>query len=111
MAAALAGICALRDLVRDVGIFRHELAAAGTLAIAGVLITRSDRTLVSKQVESEARVYERAVPISVKFREAYARGVPLVHYDRFGPGAAAYRAAAEAFLAGGAGSRQRAVGG
>ena len=34
----------------------------------------------------------------MKFREAYARGVPLVHYDRFGPGAAAYRAAAEAFL-------------
>jgi chromosome partitioning protein len=56
-------------------------------------------------VEAEVRAYfgplcfERAVPTSVKFREAYARGVPLVHYDRFSPGAAAYRAAAEAFLA------------
>ena len=46
-------------------------------------------------------VYDRAVPTSVKFREAYARGIPLVHYDRFGAGAAAYREAAEAFLASG----------
>jgi chromosome partitioning protein len=44
-------------------------------------------------------VYERSVPSSVKFREAYARGVPLVVYDRFSPGASAYRAAASAFLA------------
>ena len=113
--AALAGVRALEDLVRDVGIFRRELTDAGSLAITGVLITRADRTLVSKQVESEVRayfggrVYERAVPISVKFREAYARGVPLVRYDRFGPGAAAYRAAAEAFLSGEVGE-QRAVG-
>src|SRR5262249_21557096 len=67
-------------------------------------VTRADRTLVSRQVEAEVRayfgdlVYERAVPTSVKFREAYARGVPLVHYDPACPGAAAYRAAAEAFL-------------
>jgi chromosome partitioning protein len=58
------------------------------------------------QIEAEVRsyfgalVYPRAVPISVKFREAYARGVPLVRYDRFSPGAAAYRAAAEEFLRG-----------
>jgi chromosome partitioning protein len=104
--AALAGVRALEDLVRDVGEFRQELTDAGPLAIAGVLITRADRTLVSRQVEAEARAYfgdlvfERAVPMSVKFREAYARGIPLIHYDRFGHGATAYRAAAEAFLAG-----------
>jgi chromosome partitioning protein len=40
------------------------------------------------------------VPASVKFREAYARGVPLIHYDRLSAGATAYRAAAEAYLAG-----------
>jgi chromosome partitioning protein len=102
--AALAGVRALEDLVRDVGTFRRELTDDGGLAITGALITRADRTLVSRQVEAEVRayfgglVYERAVPTSVKFREAYARGVPLVHYDRFGAGAAAYRAAAEAFL-------------
>ena len=39
-------------------------------------------------------------PSSVKFREAYARGVPLVHYEPHGPGAGAYRDAAEAFLRG-----------
>ena len=104
--AALAGVRALEDLVRDVGEFRQELTDAGPLAIAGVLITRADRTLVSRQVEAEVRdyfgelVFERAVPMSVKFREAYARGIPLIHYDRFGAGATAYRAAAEAFLAG-----------
>src|SRR4051794_37615616 len=102
--AALAGVRALEDLIGAVSGFRREFTDAGPLAIAGVLITRADRTLVSKQVEAEVRayfgplVYERAVPTSVKFREAYARGIPLVHYDRFGAGAAAYRAAAEAFL-------------
>lgn len=108
--AALAGVRALEDLVRDVGEFRQEMTDAGPLAIAGVLITRADRTLVSRQVEAEVRAYfgelvfERAVPVSVKFREAYARGMPLIHYDRFSPGALAYRAAAEAFLEGARGN-------
>ena len=94
--AALAGVRALEDLIRDVSIFRRELTDGGDLAISGVLVTRADRTLVSKQVEAEVRsyfgdlVYDRAVPTSVKFREAYARGIPLVHYDRFGAGAQAY---------------------
>jgi chromosome partitioning protein len=107
--AALAGVRALEDLVRDVATFREELADGGAPVITGVLITRTDRTLVSKQVEAEVRayfgdlVYDRAVPTSVKFREAYARGVPLIHYDRLGQGATAYRAAAEAFLARGEG--------
>jgi chromosome partitioning protein len=103
--AALAGVRALEDLIQAVSGFRQEFTDAGALVNAGVLITRADRTLVSKQVEAEVRtyfgplVYERVVPTSVKFREAYARGIPLVHYDRFGAGAVAYRAAAEAFLA------------
>lgn len=102
--AALAGVRALEELIRDVAAFRQELTDGGDLAVSGVLITRADRTLVSKQVEAEVRayfgdlVYDKAVPTSVKFREAYARGVPLVRYDRFGAGASAYRAAAEALL-------------
>jgi chromosome partitioning protein len=104
--AALAGVRALEELVQSVSEFRVEFTDAGPLTIVGVLITRADRTLVSKQIESEVRayfgslVYERVVPASVKFREAYARGVPLIHYDRFNPGAEAYRAAAQAYLAG-----------
>jgi chromosome partitioning protein len=103
--AALAGVRALENLIRAVSGFRVEFTDAGPLAIAGVLITRADRTLVSKQIEAEVRayfgplVYDKVVPTSVKFREAYARGVPLVCYDRFSPGAEAYRAAARAFLA------------
>jgi chromosome partitioning protein len=102
--AALAGVRALEDLVRTVSEFRLEFTDAGPLEITGVLITRADRTLVSKQIEAEVRsyfgsiVYPRVVPASVKFREAYARGIPLVHYDRFNAGAEAYRAAAAAFL-------------
>ena len=102
--AALAGVRALEELIRDVGTFRQELTDGGDLAITGVLVTRADRTLVSKQVEAEVRSYfgdlafERSVPTSVKFREAYARGLPLLHYDRYGAGAAAYREAAGAFL-------------
>jgi chromosome partitioning protein len=105
--AALAGVRALENLVQTVSAFRREFTDAGPLTIAGVLITRSDRTLVSKQIESEVRayfgplVYERVVPVSVKFREAYARGTPLIHYDRLGAGADAYRAAAQAYLNGG----------
>ncbi|MGP0067352.1 MAG: ParA family protein [Isosphaeraceae bacterium] len=104
--AALAGVRALEDLIRTVSEFRMEFTDAGPLTIAGVLITRADRTLVSKQIESEVRnyfgplVYERVIPASVKFREAYARGTPLIHYDRSGAGAEGYRAAAREYLAG-----------
>jgi chromosome partitioning protein len=107
--AALAGVRALEELIEAVSGFRREFTDAGPLGVSGVLVTRADRTLVSKQVEAEVRnyfgasVYEKSVPSSVKFREAYARGVPLVIYDRFSPGASAYRAAASAFLESGIG--------
>jgi chromosome partitioning protein len=103
--AALAGVRALEDLIRDVRAFREELTEGGNLAVTGVLITRVDRTLVARQVEAEVRAYfgalafERAVPTSVRFREAYARGIPLVRYDPDGAGARAYREAAAALLA------------
>lgn len=102
--AALVGVKVLEGLIHDVSGFRQELTDAGPLGIAGVLITRCDRTLVSKQVEAEVRsyfgtlVFDRSVPTSVKFREAYARGVPLVLYDRLGLGALAYQEAAEVLL-------------
>src|SRR5262245_260703 len=104
--AALAGVRTLEELIRTVSEFRLEFTDAGALRIAGVLITRADRTLVSKQIEAEVRnyfgslVYERVIPVSVKFREAYARGIPLLHYDRLSPGAEGYRAAAKSYLAG-----------
>ena len=107
--AALAGVRALEELIEAVSGFRQEFTDAGVLAITGVVITRADRTLVSKQIETEVRnyfgplVYERVVPTSVKFREAYARGIPLVGYDRFNAGAEAYREAARAFLEHGGG--------
>lgn len=113
--AALAGVRALEGLIRGVSEFRCEFTDAGPLKISGVLVTRADRTLVSRQIEAEVRAYfgalafDRAVPTSVKFREAYARGIPLVEYDPQGPGASAYRAAAEAFLARGGSSALAAI--
>jgi chromosome partitioning protein len=104
--AALAGVRTLEELVRTVSEFRLEFTDAGPLTISGVLITRADRTLVSKQIEAEVRnyfgplVYDRVVPASVKFREAYARGIPLIHYDRLSMGAEAYRTAAASYLTG-----------
>lgn len=104
--AALAGVRALENLIQTVSEFRVEFTDAGPLTVAGVLITRADRTLVSKQIESEVRsyfgamVYDRVIPISVKFREAYARGLPLIHYDPSGSGAEGYRSAARDYLAG-----------
>ncbi|MFM7593536.1 MAG: ParA family protein [Isosphaeraceae bacterium] len=98
--AALAGVRALEALIRDVSDFRLEFTDSGPLTIGGVVITRSDRTLVSRQIESEVRdyfsdlVFPKVVPMSVKFREAYAYGVPLVVYDRAGGGAMAYEDAA-----------------
>ena len=102
--AALAGVKTLETLIRDVGTLRQEFTDAGPLVLTGVLITRVDRTLVARQIEAEVRdyfgplVFERSVPTSVRFREAYARGVPLVRYDPYGAGSRAYQDAAEAFL-------------
>jgi chromosome partitioning protein len=98
--AALAGVKALEALIRDVSDFRVEFTDSGPLTIGGVIITKTDRTLVARQIENEVRdyfgesVFPKSVPISVKFREAYARGIPLVVYDRAGQGAIAYQDAA-----------------
>ena len=102
--AALAGVRALEDLITEVSTLRQEFTDAGPLRTIGVLVTRVDRTLVARQVEAEVRAYfgdlafERSVPTSVRFREAFARGVPLVYYDPYGTAARAYQAAAESFL-------------
>lgn len=98
--AALAGVKALEALIRDVSEFRLEFTDSGPLNVGGVLITKTDRTLVSRQIENEVRdyfgasVFPKSVPMSVKFREAYAHGIPLVRYDRAGAGAIAYADAA-----------------
>ena len=54
--AALAGV-RREDLIRTVSEFRMEFTTPARSTIAGVLITRADRTLVSKQIESEVRNY------------------------------------------------------
>ena len=67
--AALAGVRALEVLIRNVSEFRQEFTDSGQLGISGVLITRADRTLVSRQVEAEVRAYEGAadaVDLSVR---------------------------------------------
>ena len=88
--------------MQTVNEFRLEFTDAGPLTIAGVLITRADRTLVSKQIESEVRAYFGPLGLRSEwsrdrssFGRLMLRGTPLIHYDRLNAGADAYRAAAQ----------------
>ena len=102
--AALAGVRALEDLVQTRqrlprGVHRRRSAGDHR----GLDHTdRPDPGLEADRGRGpqlfRAAGLRQVVPSSVKFREAYARGIPLVRYDRFSPGAEAYRAAARAFL-------------
>ena len=93
---------ALEELVRTVSEFRLEFTDAGPLPISRSADhpSRQDPGLEANRGRGSELlrplVYERVVPASVKFREAYARGIPLIHYDRLSAGAEAYRAAAAA---------------
>ena len=76
------------------------------LEILGVLMTMYDgRTKLSQEVVSEVRgllgdrVFETSIPRSTKLAEAPSFGKPIIHYDRYSAGAAAYEVLAQEFLA------------
>jgi chromosome partitioning protein len=75
-----------------------------TLDIFGVLMTMFDaRTKLSNEVVSEVRnllgerVFETVIPRSTKLAEAPSFGKPIIHYDKYSAGAAAYEVFAEEF--------------
>jgi len=76
------------------------------LEILGVVMTMYDgRTKLSQEVVSEVRgllgdrVFGTFIPRSTKLAEAPSFGKPIIHYDRYSAGAAAYEVLAQEFLA------------
>jgi chromosome partitioning protein len=85
-----------------------QLRAAGVnprLEIFGVVMTMFDgRTKLSNEVVGEvrnllgARVFETMIPRSTKLAEAPSFGKPIIHYDKYSSGSAAYELLAQEVL-------------
>jgi chromosome partitioning protein len=76
------------------------------LEILGVVMTMFDgRTKLSNEVVSEVRgllgerVFETVIPRSTKLAEAPSFGKPIIYYDQYSSGAAAYEVLAQEFQA------------
>jgi chromosome partitioning protein len=86
----------------------NQLRDAGVnprLDIFGVVMTMFDsRTKLSNEVVSEvrnllgARVFETVIPRSTRLAEAPSFGKPIIHYDKYSAGAAAYELLAQEVL-------------
>jgi chromosome partitioning protein len=86
-----------------------QLRAAGVnprLEIFGVVMTMFDgRTKLANEVVSEvrqllgAKVFETVIPRSTRLAEAPSFGKPILHYDQYSAGSAAYEVLAQEFLA------------
>ena len=75
------------------------------LEILGVVMTMYDgRTKLANQVVSEVRehfgerVFETMIPRSTRLAEAPSFGKPIIHYDKYSSGAAAYELLAQEFI-------------
>ena len=75
------------------------------LELLGVIMTMYDsRTKLSQQVVSEVRehfgdrVFETMIPRSTRLAEAPSFGKPIIHYDKYSSGAAAYELLAQEVL-------------
>jgi chromosome partitioning protein len=76
------------------------------LDLIGVVMTMYDsRTKLAQQVVSEVRehfgekVFETMIPRSTRLAEAPSFGKPIIHYDKYSSGAAAYELLAQEVLA------------
>jgi chromosome partitioning protein len=75
------------------------------LELLGVVMTMFDsRTKLSNQVVSEVRehfgdrVFETMIPRSTRLAEAPSFGKPIIHYDKYSAGSAAYEILAQEFV-------------
>jgi chromosome partitioning protein len=98
---ALEGISMLNRIMTQL----HDQGANPRLELLGVVMTMFDsRTKLSQQVVSEVRehfgdrVFETVIPRSTKLAEAPSFGKPIVHYDKYSSGAAAYELLAQEVL-------------
>jgi len=98
---ALEGISMINRLltqIRDGGVNPR-------LELLGVVMTMFDaRTKLANQVVSEVRehfgerVFETMIPRSTKLAEAPSFGKPIIHYDKYSAGSAAYELLAQEFV-------------
>jgi chromosome partitioning protein len=98
---ALEGISMLNRVMAQL----HDNGVNPTLELAGVVMTMYDgRTKLSQQVVSEVRdhfgdrVFETMIPRSTRLAEAPSFGKPIIHYDKYSAGSAAYELLAQEFL-------------
>ena len=90
---ALEGISMLNRVMGQL----HDTGANARLELLGVVMTMFDgRTKLSQQVVSEVRehfgerVFETMIPRSTRLAEAPSFGKPIIHYDKYCSGSAAY---------------------
>jgi len=98
---ALEGISMLNRIMSQL----HENGINSRLELVGVVMTMYDsRTKLSQQVVSEVRehfgdrVFETLIPRSTRLAEAPSFGKPIIHYDKYSSGAAAYELLTQEFL-------------
>jgi chromosome partitioning protein len=99
---ALEGISMLKRVMTQL----HDNGVNTRLALTGVVMTMFDgRTKLSQQVVDEVRqhfgeqVFETVIPRSTRLAEAPSFGKPIIYYDKYSTGAAAYELLAQEFLA------------
>ena len=99
---ALEGISMLNRVMTQL----HENGVNPALDLIGVVMTMYDgRTKLSQQVVGEVRehfgdkVFETLIPRSTRIAEAPSFGKPIIHYDKYSTGSAAYELLAQEFLA------------
>jgi len=90
---SLEGISMIQRLINQI----REAGVNPNLEIFGVLLTMYDgRTKLAQQVAGEvrqhfgAKVFETVIPRSTRLAEAPSFGKPILHYDQYSAGAAAY---------------------
>ena len=83
----------------------RESGANPSLRLLGVVMTMFDaRTRLAHQVVDEVRqhfgalVFETVIPRTTRLAEAPSFGKPIIHYDRYSAGAAAYEVLAQEVL-------------
>ena len=99
---ALEGISMLNRVMAQL----HDNGVNARLELTGVVMTMFDgRTRLSQQVVGEVRehfgdkVFETMIPRATRLAEAPSFGKPIIHYDKYNPGAAAYELLAQEVLA------------
>ena len=98
---ALEGISMLNRVMGQL----HDNGVNPRLELVGVVMTMFDgRTKLAQQVVSEVRehfpdkVFETLIPRSTRLAEAPSFGKPIIHYDKYSSGAAAYELLAQEVL-------------